>query len=119
LVVIENNICIFTTLMQQLQGKYISFLLLFLFVFPQIEKEIHSLKHSNDAHCLVKSEFHFHEKEHSCSLCDYTNNLSNSPEITSYKILLTTHSTSYQLYTTQVNLTQPDYQFPLRAPPAI
>lgn len=105
--------------MQQRQGKYIAFFLLFLFVFPQIEKEIHAWEHADDAHCRVVGKFHFHEKEHSCSLCDYNTSLSNSPGIVNYRIFLTAHSTAYQLYTAQVSLTKPDYQFPLRAPPIV
>ena len=103
--------------MQQRQGKYIAFFLFCLFVFPRIEKEVHALIHANDEHCKETGEFHFHKKEHSCSICDYSNSISKSPELTNYRIFLTAHSTSYQLYTAQIRLTKPDYQVPLRAPP--
>lgn len=37
---------------------------------PVIEKSIHSYGHRNDVHCTSASK-HFHELEHSCSVCDY------------------------------------------------
>jgi hypothetical protein len=105
--------------MQQRHKKYLVAFLLFLLIFPQIEKGIHALRHMHDDHCRVVGEFHFHEKEHSCSLCDYSNTISNSPELLNYTAFLTAHSTSYQLYSNQVILTLPEYQFSLKAPPAI
>ncbi len=46
--------------------------LLVLFLLPTAEQTIHAYKHSNDKHCNVVGEKHFHEKEHHCFLCDYT-----------------------------------------------
>jgi hypothetical protein len=46
------------------------FFLLVLF-FPLVEKSFHELNHLDDFHCTDKSVLHFHQSEHSCSLCDY------------------------------------------------
>ena len=43
-----------------------------LFLLPTAEQTIHAYKHSNDKHCHVIGEKHFHEQEHHCFLCDYT-----------------------------------------------
>ncbi len=49
--------------------KYLTFVLLFLFLFPMVEKELHALEHSADKHCIA-NEKHFHELEHHCDICD-------------------------------------------------
>lgn len=69
-------------------NKYISFLLLFIFLFPFIEKEIHTVLHKDDTHCDIKTEQHYHEKEHKCSICDF--NITTSftlSHFTSYTLL--------------------------------
>ena len=52
--------------------RFISLLVLSLFLFPLLEVGIHSYIHRNDTHCFEKSKNHFHALEHSCSICDYT-----------------------------------------------
>ncbi len=47
-----------------------TFLLLFLFLFPFAEKEMHAWEHRNDEHCDSPNEKHFHEMEHNCDICD-------------------------------------------------
>lgn len=47
-----------------------AFLLLALFLFPGIEKEVHDWQHANDFHCTADIA-HLHSSHHNCSLCDY------------------------------------------------
>jgi hypothetical protein len=51
--------------------KYFSLFLLTLFLFPQIEKNVHDLKHTTDFHCKATDE-HFHQAQHTCPICEFT-----------------------------------------------
>ena len=50
--------------------KYISLILLTLFLFPMVEKEVHTFQHASDSHCKSINK-HFHKLEHSCGICDF------------------------------------------------
>jgi hypothetical protein len=103
--------------MQQNFRKYLSFFLLFLFLFPQVEKGIHDLEHSKDPHCLDKSQQHFHKQEHSCSLCDFMPGVSNEPAEQQQNSIFTSYLVSYLPFSSQVISCEPEYHLPLRAPP--
>ena len=47
------------------------YLLLALFLFPQVHKAVHDLGHLDDFHCQAVSEKHFHEYHAQCLICDY------------------------------------------------
>lgn len=49
--------------------RYLSFLVLLLFLFPQIGSAIHAFEHVNDFHCTEKASYHLHEQDHNCNLC--------------------------------------------------
>ncbi len=51
--------------------KYGALFLLLLFLFPVVEKQLHIYEHSADEHCYA-SDKHFHEMEHTCSICEFT-----------------------------------------------
>lgn len=105
--------------MQQIFRKYCSLLLLFLFLFPQIEKGIHDWHHQQDEHCTVKDETHFHKEQHSCVLCDYEAPVSNEVIETFITVHLTVNSTYYVPYSEQGTHLTPAYQLPPRAPPVV
>ncbi len=51
--------------------KHISaIVMLFLFLYPQVQKGMHDFGHQNDFHCSSTAA-HFHQAEHDCSLCDF------------------------------------------------
>jgi hypothetical protein len=52
---------------------------LFVFLFTLAQGEVHAFHHSNDFHCTANNAVHFHEAEHHCTICDFTDNLSLSP----------------------------------------
>ncbi|MDF2435659.1 MAG: hypothetical protein K0Q95_35 [Bacteroidota bacterium] len=56
--------------MQKRVKTYLSVFLLFLFLFPMAEKQVHAFNHHTDEHCS-SSDKHFHEEEHSCNICDF------------------------------------------------
>jgi hypothetical protein len=51
--------------------RYISCLLLALFLFPMVEKQLHAFEHAEEFHC-TSTDKHFHDAEHSCEICDFT-----------------------------------------------
>jgi hypothetical protein len=59
--------------------RVLSFLLLFVFLFPFVEKGVHGLSHRNDTHCTATSKKHFHAQQHDCSICDFTVAISSGP----------------------------------------
>jgi hypothetical protein len=52
-------------------GNLFGFFLLLVFAFPLLVKSVHDFEHRVDFHCHEKTDTHYHEKEHSCELCDY------------------------------------------------
>ena len=52
---------------------------LLVFLFPQVEKEIHNFEHQAQVHCTDHNYVHYHNVEHHCKLCDYTHVVISSP----------------------------------------
>jgi len=98
--------------------KYCSILFLFLFLFPQVEKEIHAFEHLDDVHCTATDK-HFHELEHTCSICDYTHSNSTESPQNNYKVILVENNYYYNLYTPSVNIPHSFQDIPTRAPPVV
>ncbi len=102
--------------MQQQLKKYLSIFFLFLLLFPLAEKSIHGLEHEKDVHCTA-IEKHFHEQEHSCSICDFTITDSNSLSNTGFVFTLTSQSFSFQPFSQSVIIPYAYSNLPSRAPP--
>lgn len=104
--------------MQALGNFCKSFLLLVLFLFPPVEKEIHDWQHANDFHCDADVA-HLHPFEHTCSICDYVFPALIQPETQA----LTTHFTEYvqkgSPFLPALFYLSPRYNFSLRGPPSI
>ena len=98
--------------------KYSALLLLALFVYPYIEKGIHDLEHADDFHCTSSTK-HFHEGEHSCSICDYITPDSTEPSALHFSLSATVFEELIISYTISGIISAPDYFFSLRAPPAL
>ena len=95
-----------------------SILLLFLFLFPLVEKEVHALEHTDDVHCSSVDK-HFHEIEHSCSICDYSVPDSNEPSLVNFSFRSFSSNFVYE-YSTKQLLAVPVFSYlPARAPPVI
>jgi hypothetical protein len=52
---------------------------LLVFLFPQVEKEVHQYLHAVNVHCEEHDVVHFHNVEHHCFLCDFTSPVSPTP----------------------------------------
>ena len=52
---------------------------LLVFLFPQVEKEIHNFEHHSQVNCTDHNYVHFHKAEHHCYLCDFTHVVISSP----------------------------------------
>lgn len=107
-------------MMQNPLKKYYSLVLLFLYLFPQVEKGIHNLYHERNAACDTKNnEISFNAKQHSCFICD--SNLADIHGLAGE--IVTVHikrcPTSYIFYSHQISVSHFDYQLPARAPPFI
>ncbi len=104
--------------MKEILNRYCSIALLLLFLFPLVEKEIHAMEHMNDFHCTATDK-HFHEQEHTCSLCDYSVPDSNELEISYYQFSTYGKNISFDLYTTCLHTPSPFQDIPSRGPPII
>ncbi|MBN8694948.1 MAG: hypothetical protein J0L87_00335 [Bacteroidetes bacterium] len=104
--------------MKEILNRYCSIALLFLFLFPLVEKEMHTLEHMDDFHC-TSSDKHFHEQEHSCSLCDYSVPDSNELEIAYYQFRSFGKIISFDLFTSSVHSPSSYQDIPSRAPPVV
>lgn len=79
--------------MQHLKN-YFSIVLLLIFLFPIIEKDVHDIEHKNDFHCGAV-EKHFHSAEHHCPICNFIFTSSEGPAKAETKIIVFCASFSY------------------------
>jgi len=102
--------------MQKQLKKYFSFLFLLLFLFPMVEKQLHAFEHRDEAHCSATDK-HFHELEHSCSICDFTATDSGTGTENHFSFVIAETSYAYNPFTYYVNGGSPLIHLPSRAPP--
>ncbi len=102
--------------MNQLLKKYGSFFLLLLFLFPLVEKQLHIYDHAADLHCNA-SDKHYHEMEHSCSICEFT--IADSPPVpdTFLSIIIVEFPCYFQVLNELVKSSITFQDIPSRAPP--
>ena len=104
--------------MNQQVKKYFSIFLLFLFVFPLVEKEVHSFNHISDLHCFSSNK-HLHPLEHNCSICDYTSTNSNANFLTQNKFILSVQNFSFEPFIESIAVQNAINNLPARAPPVV
>ncbi len=104
--------------MHQYIKKYFSLFLLFLFLFPMVEKDAHAFKHQSDLHCTA-SDKHFHELEHTCSLCDFTITDSTYPTKTDHQFIVFTQQFLFHPFIESVFTLNAFQHIPARAPPVV
>jgi hypothetical protein len=98
--------------------RYISFFFLFLFLFPQAEKQIHAFAHASELHCS-SSDKHFHEPEHSCPICDFTSTDSSPLAENAVSFILSETEVCYHPFTGSVHEPSGYAYLPARAPPVV
>ncbi|MES2591872.1 MAG: hypothetical protein V4608_08310 [Bacteroidota bacterium] len=96
--------------------KYSSFILLVLFLFPMVEKQVHAFEHITDTHCTANDK-HFHEAEHHCDICDFTITDSNSSASIDYHFIISVNPFSFQTLIASVHVQNAFQNLPSRAPP--
>ena len=52
--------------------KLISVVFLVLFLFPAVQKELHTFSHKDDIACSARDTKHLHEQHHYCKYCDFS-----------------------------------------------
>lgn len=104
--------------MQKHIKKYLPLFLLFLLLFPVVEKQVHSFEHLKDVHCSATDK-HFHELEHSCSICDYTITDSNSTPETAVLFIISTKTISFHPFIESIYTPDAFQNLPPRAPPVL
>jgi len=104
--------------MKEQLKKISSIALLFLFLFPIIEKGWHDAHHLDDAHCVATYK-HFHTLEHSCSVCEFTSTNTLSGVATKFQFLLSVRGVTYHRFAESSFFHTPQHQLPSRAPPVV
>jgi hypothetical protein len=102
--------------MHQQLKKYGSLFLLLLFLFPIVEKQLHAFDHVNDKHCQATDK-HFHELEHSCSICEFTIADTCPVPDTGLHIVISEYNHSFQSFIESKHLPEAFQDLPSRAPP--
>ncbi|MDQ3047639.1 MAG: hypothetical protein M3R27_08840 [Bacteroidota bacterium] len=98
--------------------KYSSILLLFLFLFPLVEKEHHAHEHADEEHCNA-SDKHFHEMEHNCSICDFTLQKTEEFNEAEFTFVDSYGTLTYTPFFVSENPSFTLYHLPTRAPPSV
>jgi hypothetical protein len=98
--------------------KISAYFLLFLFLFPTIEKQLHAFEHRSDEHC-VATDKHFHAQEHHCSICDFTVAPNHPSAETKFQFILFSTSFLYVSQRVSTPIATTDYLLPSRAPPIV
>jgi hypothetical protein len=97
---------------------YFSLALLAIFLFPLAEKQVHAFDHKDEVHCS-SAEKHFHDVEHSCSICDYTFTDSNPTASAEISMLRSIQQAEYLPGAEDLFYSDCHSLLPSRAPPEI
>ena len=103
--------------MQKLQ-RVIAYFLLVVFLFPLVQTETHAFAHQNHFHCDSK-DFHLHEAEHHCAICDYVPTTSDKLESFIFKSLAAPSTTYFFPLYQSVSIEFYQFNFSLRGPPSV
>lgn len=102
----------------QLLKKYFSILFLVLFIFPGVQKALHAFEHQDEEHC-TSTDKHFHELEHTCSVCDHTLPDTNPPTESLFSIVVSEFSVCYNSSSQNIHIPDAFTDLPSRAPPIV
>jgi len=97
--------------------QILSFIVLLIFVFPFIQKEIHSLAHAQDFHCTTKTERHYHKEQHFCLVCEYNILLGETSEDHVFKATLSICILNVISFYKESSFNIHAYSYLLRGPP--
>ena len=94
----------------------LSAFLLLLFIFPLVEKEVHTLRHVEAFHCKATDK-HFHEIQHACAICDFIVPVTTAPSKPDHDLNVYTSSSLILFYSETKVVSVTEYFPSLRAPP--
>ena len=109
----------FCQIMSHFIRKYCSYLFLFLFLFPQVQKGVHDFEHRHDSHCDAKAEQHLHPLEHVCSLCDFSVPISVALTNTHFDFFIEVYLVPFVIQPFKLASASFWPQLPPRAPPVL
>ncbi|MBK8846689.1 MAG: hypothetical protein IPO27_09190 [Bacteroidetes bacterium] len=91
-----------------------------IFVLMQVLSNAHAWSHHDDFHCLAKNEYHFHQHEHSCTLCDYAVQVIDSAKFEEISIQSPFAFNRHTICALPEGFRQHlNYTFPERGPPLV
>jgi hypothetical protein len=102
--------------MKMIFKRFLAVFLLGLFLFPLVEKQVHAFEHADEFHCNSTDQ-HFHDVEHSCSICDYTFSDSNPTAVSAFSSLLITSKEEFSTFCESKHTPSAFRDLPSRAPP--
>lgn len=104
--------------MHKVFQKYCSLFVVFLILFPMVEKQVHAFEHLNEKHCTA-NEKHFHEQEHHCTVCDFTLTNAVGVDASAYQYVSSFKEIPYSLFIESTITVGTYIDIPARAPPVI
>lgn len=102
--------------MRQQIKKYGSVFLLLLFLFPLVEKQLHIFDHQKETRCSATDK-HFHEKEHSCRICEFTISDPGVLPDVQLNFILSEEVAVFRFFAESIHIPEAFQDLPSRAPP--
>lgn len=81
-----------------------------------VEKGLHELEHKDDIHCTATDK-HFHNLEHTCSICEFTTIDLTYPVAQNFVLIIPSQQFLFQPFVEGSNETNAFQHLPARAPP--
>lgn len=95
----------------------VSLFVLLIFVYPYIQKEIHTFEHAHDFHCTTHTEQHFHSEIHHCLVCEYNILLGETNKEFSLISKTETFFVKISSFYKKLSINAHAYSYLLRGPP--
>ncbi len=99
--------------------KILPLIVLFIFAYPFVQKELHVFEHSHDFHCASKTERHIHPEQHHCLVCEYNILPSETAALAVLKAEPTKVNTEVISFYKESSILHHKYSFLLRGPPIL
>lgn len=106
-------------IMRKIFRQIAAILVLFIFAFPFVQKEVHTFEHAHDFECTSKTERHYHEEIHHCYICDYKILLASPSEEFSQSVDFVIINSDVISFYKSAFIANHSFSFALRAPPFV
>jgi len=105
--------------MRNIFRQIAAILVLFIFAFPFVQKEIHTFEHTHDFECSTKTKQQYHKEIHHCYICDYKILLASPNEKINQSIDFKTINSEIISFYKSAFIANHSFSFSLRAPPFV